>query len=358
MFSCEPFSFPSSVKFAQSKKFEVFSAFISHSIVLFYVQKKKKKMTEEANANNQKTFQCVICLDENVPVDQELILPCCGKNSATNHDHQQHQHRHIRYCSECIWILASQNRLKFMRCPTCRKHIKISREVQAEKNPKKSNNKSEDDNNDDDANEKTKRTVTRATLLGDERRCIMCNQTRILVNRHCCEACNLGQRFQLIYECDKCHRHQMIPHPMWRYQQDANSFSGASWACHGNCGDYTHWRVLPSEIEKIPLFDIPESWGIVTRDDLLRLMRRETQGARGGNADDNENNNNNNNNNTVNNNNNTHNNINNNVNVNNDQQQNFGMIGMIWRTVEQNPVATMIWILIIAKIIHEMVYGR
>ena len=51
-----------------------------------------------------------------------------------------------------------------------------------------------------------------------------------------------------------------IPHPMWRYQPGPAEFGHASWACHVACGDYTKWRVLPSDLPLVPLADAPESW--------------------------------------------------------------------------------------------------
>ena len=90
--------------------------------------------------------------------------------------------------------------------------------------------------------------------------------------RGVCDACTMGSRHRLRYECRGCGGAQMIPHPMWRYQPSPAAFGDVSWACHVRCGDYTKWRVLPSDLPRVPLADAPESWGV--RDEWLAGVRQ------------------------------------------------------------------------------------
>lgn len=103
--------------------------------------------------------------------------------------------------------------------------------------------------------------------------CRMCCQTKVIVDEGMCDACSLGMRFRLRYECDRCHRVAQIPHPMWRYQASPAEFGSATWACHLGCDDYTHWRVIAEDAAKVPDFDCPESWG--RREDWLAAVRRQ-----------------------------------------------------------------------------------
>ncbi len=70
----------------------------------------------------------------------------------------------------------------------------------------------------------------------------------------------MGRQHALLYECDRCHRLQRIPHPMWRYQTSPDSFGDTSWACHVGCGAFTRWRVAPRELHLVPLHDVPGTW--------------------------------------------------------------------------------------------------
>eukprot|EP00913_Durusdinium_trenchii_P028150 g26394.t1 len=81
--------------------------------------------------------------------------------------------------------------------------------------------------------------------------CQMCRQMHILVDQGMCEACNLGRRYVFRYECQRCHRLQRIPHPMWRYQATPTDFSSSTWACHQGCGDYTTWRLAPEDVGQV-----------------------------------------------------------------------------------------------------------
>ncbi|CAK9074501.1 unnamed protein product [Durusdinium trenchii] len=102
--------------------------------------------------------------------------------------------------------------------------------------------------------------------------CQMCRQMHILVDQGMCEACNLGRRYVFRYECQRCHRLQRIPHPMWRYQATPTDFSSSTWACHQGCGDYTTWRLAPEDVGQVPDMECPESWG--RREEWLEQVRR------------------------------------------------------------------------------------
>jgi len=113
--------------------------------------------------------------------------------------------------------------------------------------------------------------------------CLMCRQQRIIVDESCCSACLLGRRLgPLRYECDGCHRVQLIAHPMYRYQRDPITFGTDTWACHAGCGTYTHWKVLPADADRIPPEECPESWG--RRDEWSQEIRRARMVARMGNG--------------------------------------------------------------------------
>ena len=75
----------------------------------------------------------------------------------------------------------------------------------------------------------------------------------------------------LRYECDRCHRVQLIAHPMYRYQPDPLTFGTDTWACHAGCGTYTHWRIVADDANRIPPEECPETWG--RRDEWIREIR-------------------------------------------------------------------------------------
>jgi len=93
--------------------------------------------------------------------------------------------------------------------------------------------------------------------------CGMCLQQRELPPgmRGLCAKCDLGQTLALRYECNRCHKTQMIPHPMFSYQASPTTYSSATWACHQRCGDYTKWRIVPEDMAKIPVAHCPAEWG-------------------------------------------------------------------------------------------------
>lgn len=92
-----------------------------------------------------------------------------------------------------------------------------------------------------------------------------------------CRACVLGSRYAFAYECERCHRQQRIPHPMWLYQAAPDAFGDTPWACHVGCGDYTKWRVV--DPAQVPAEHCPESWG--RREEWLANVRDASIARRG-----------------------------------------------------------------------------
>lgn len=88
----------------------------------------------------------------------------------------------------------------------------------------------------------------------DPQTCGMCCQVRDIADTRqiLCDKCLYGQSYNLVYECNRCHGHQQISHPMWKYQPSPDAFGSASWACQ-QCKDYTLWRILPSQLPSVPL---------------------------------------------------------------------------------------------------------
>lgn len=85
-------------------------------------------------------------------------------------------------------------------------------------------------------------------------RCRMCCGRKVLADPRSmlCGKCVLGSNFTFNYECQSCHLVQPIPHPMWIYQPSPDQFGNVTWACHRGCGTYTHWRVVPEDVARIP----------------------------------------------------------------------------------------------------------
>ncbi len=97
---------------------------------------------------------------------------------------------------------------------------------------------------------------------GSHSTCRMCRQVREISDpaRQLCDKCMYGETFSFAYECERCHKSQKIPHPMWLYQPAPDQFGSATWACHVGCGDYTHWRIMANDLTKVPLDHVPDSW--------------------------------------------------------------------------------------------------
>lgn len=178
---------------------------------------------------------CAVCFEDGSP---PVPMPCCGKAGST-----------VAYCRRCIEMVCTMaaDEDGVGRCPSCRTHIRMSEpgehggEVQV--------------------------VEKRGT-------CMMCmSENKVLGDQGMCDACVLGDRFPLRYECSGCRLIQTIPHPMWRYQATPESFGTATWACHMMCDDFTNWRVLPEDAAKVPHFDCPETW-TGRREEWLASIRR------------------------------------------------------------------------------------
>eukprot|EP00927_Polykrikos_kofoidii_P087086 TRINITY_DN9950_c0_g1_i2.p1 TRINITY_DN9950_c0_g1~~TRINITY_DN9950_c0_g1_i2.p1 ORF type:complete len:233 (+),score=24.69 TRINITY_DN9950_c0_g1_i2:52-699(+) len=170
---------------------------------------------------------CAVCFEE----EPHVRMPCCGREGSS-----------IGYCRRCIEIICEQAE-GTGACPCCRHHITIG------------------------AAGVVSKAVNRA-------KCWMCRQMRVIVRRGVCDACLLGRRFPLRYQCKRCNGTSVISHPMWRYQASPSEFGKVTWACQ-RCHDYTHWRVVPECLSQVPDFDCPEGWG--RRDDWLASVRRQRQ---------------------------------------------------------------------------------
>lgn len=188
---------------------------------------------------------CIICFRENVP---GVMMPCCGKDTSD-----------IRFCQDCLIVVAEQEgpggssspetKSTTGRCPTCKKYYRWR--IAPSKN---------DPGSPAGGEERFEVCCFNFEPMG---RCRMCNQEpRKIADRtkQLCEPCLLGQEFAFRYECDRCHRKQVIPHPMWKYQKSPQEYSSATWACHQRCGDYTHWKIEERCIAQIPDALIPAEW--------------------------------------------------------------------------------------------------
>mmetsp|Transcript_114213 Transcript_114213/g.363023 ORF Transcript_114213/g.363023 Transcript_114213/m.363023 type:complete len:221 (-) Transcript_114213:226-888(-) len=178
----------------------------------------------ETNAN-QVAKTCAVCFAEDEP---PVSMPCCTREDST-----------VGFCRRCIEIICEQG---VGLCPNCRQYISIDYQG-------------------------------RVSIIEKQDKCRICCQTRVIVGRGMCDACLLGSRFSFQYECNRCHRFQRIPHPMWRYQPSPNDFGTASWACQAGCGDYTMWRISATDAPNVPDSDCPEGWG--RKDQWLAAVREQ-----------------------------------------------------------------------------------
>merc|ERR1712007_168549 len=188
-----------------------------------------KKKSMDINNSEQNTqeieedqLECLI----NMCTDKQLhMMPCCGKPEGT-----------LRVCMECITTLAhfcDDLGANIGRCPVCKKSYKIE-DGQIKKN----------------------------VQYGE---CKLCRggHYKELVEGGKCEACIMGQKLSLTYECHKCLKTQRIPHPMFWYTKTYKGYSGANWACHQGCGTYTHWRVVDKDVDNVPYLRWPTAnWGV------------------------------------------------------------------------------------------------
>lgn len=112
-----------------------------------------------------------------------------------------------------------------------------------------------------------------------DQNCGVCNQVKdcmVLVQNNndesICDACFLGRRHPLKYECQSCSARQCIPHPMYRYQAAPEEFgTTVQWTCQGDNNNnnnnsackskFTHWRICTDQLGMIPVADAPPCWG-------------------------------------------------------------------------------------------------
>ncbi|GAX16138.1 hypothetical protein FisN_3Hh381 [Fistulifera solaris] len=186
------------------------------------------------------TSSCAVCLEEDVVFAR---LPCCDKATST-----------VQICTSCILLLShptSDGTSRVGKCPRCRSWLVIKAEV-----------------------------ITTVSAAGT---CRICHQIKdhLVEEDAICDACFLGRQCALLYECLNCHTTQRIPHPMYRYQSSPMQFGTVTWACHGLCGNFTHWRILPDQVRYIPVGDFPEvwhtDWVAVARARLERIDRQDRE---------------------------------------------------------------------------------
>jgi len=178
---------------------------------------------------------CSVCQQK----EPHIRMPCCGREGSAG-----------GCCRRCIEIICEQAR-GVGRCPSCRQYITVD-------------------------------GIGLVQVTHAQSNCRVCRQVKTIVLGGMCDECALGARFRLHYECQKCSRVQVIPHPMWRYQPRPTSFGAKTWVCHQGCRDYTCWRVTEQDAALVPDFDCPESWG--RREEWLARVRRQRDLEREGGA--------------------------------------------------------------------------
>eukprot|EP00924_Labyrinthula_sp_SR-Ha-C_P001263 maker-scaffold_7-snap-gene-19.72-mRNA-1 protein AED:0.01 eAED:0.00 QI:152/1/0.5/1/0.66/0.5/4/112/228 len=194
-------------------------------------------MTHEASHSTS----CVICFEDFGPNLEMARLPCCFTEESS-----------MKCCMECIKILCQRGR-GFGRCPTCRKYLYFK--------------------------DGTLRVASNVA------KCKLCLQIRTLSTNYSiisiahgiiCNLCNLGRQLRVRYECDRCHGLSLIPHPMWTYQDSMHAFSSDTWACR-RCRTQTKWRIFAADVVKIPPQEIPERWGLITREQIFERIRKQRE---------------------------------------------------------------------------------
>lgn len=183
-------------------------------------------------ASSPPTLCCAICLDDvkhfqNTPITFAQ-LPCCGS-------YNREITSTTKICTACILLLSSpttDGSARVGRCPRCREWIVV----------------------------KEQGLLIEHAKHGGQ--CQICNQMKdhLVENDQVCDACFLGRRRPLFYECQQCHFSQQIPHPMYRYQPSLETFGKVSWACSTHCHKFTFWRILSNQVNYIPAGDAPECW--------------------------------------------------------------------------------------------------
>mmetsp|Transcript_3563 Transcript_3563/g.5975 ORF Transcript_3563/g.5975 Transcript_3563/m.5975 type:complete len:293 (-) Transcript_3563:68-946(-) len=187
--------------------------------------------------------RCVVCLEQPKGNIVYAEMPCC-------------QQQHPNICTACVLLLASPTSggaSRVGRCLGCRQWLSVMTTVDS--------------------------AVT-IDIIDTEGQCDVCNQTKSHLveqdNGKMCDACFLGKRRALLYECKECHGHQRIPHPMYRYQPSVEEFGDVNWACQLECQRFTKWKILEEQAKYIPVGDAPLAWG----DDYVEVAMQRVQEAR------------------------------------------------------------------------------
>jgi len=109
------------------------------------------------------------------------------------------------------------------------------------------------------------------TRTGICKYCLGGNKKTLHPGKDICVDCVKWMNTPIHYECSKCHKNQAILHPMFNYTKKSTHFSGATWACHRGCGTFTHWRIIPEHVKKVP----QENWP--TKDWHVELPKEEVK---------------------------------------------------------------------------------
>mmetsp|Transcript_9242 Transcript_9242/g.13884 ORF Transcript_9242/g.13884 Transcript_9242/m.13884 type:complete len:227 (+) Transcript_9242:91-771(+) len=201
------------------------------------------------DGGSEEMQQCAVCFEDR---SSFVHFPCCGTGGREGRTS-------TKICPSCMRHIAASTD-NICRCPRCRAWIKVN---------------VLEDQISGGTEDSLQNNMPRVTIaLANTGKCNLCKQTKDIVMRNAnaayCDACYLGARNPLEYQCMRCHQTQIIPHPMYRYQPAWDEFGTATWACHQGCVDYTCWRIVPNMIARIPFGDQPEQWG----DNYIDLARQ------------------------------------------------------------------------------------
>lgn len=175
----------------------------------------------------QAVVTCAICFDgadgDGTPKSRSSAvtfchLPCCGSDGGE-------ETSTAKVCTACILLLTSpisDGQERVGRCPRCRAWIAVTTEADS--------------------------VAIRAVESAGK--CKICNQVKTVLveNDEVCDACFLGRRRPLFYECQQCHLTQRIPHPLYRYQPSVDRFGSNSWTCNRHCKKFTMWRIVSDQV--------------------------------------------------------------------------------------------------------------
>mmetsp|Transcript_33960 Transcript_33960/g.70616 ORF Transcript_33960/g.70616 Transcript_33960/m.70616 type:complete len:396 (-) Transcript_33960:396-1583(-) len=207
---------------------------------------------EESVQDGRGEACCAVCLDEVIPHSSSKVsfakLPCCGQADETNT---------VKVCSACVVLLTqptADGSSRVGRCPRCRSWIAVCAP---------------------DGSAPLNLDISTVAIAGT---CRECNQSKEnLVDDNVCDACFVGKRIPLLYECEQCHGTQRIPHPMYRYQYSPGDFGKKTWSCEGDCQAFTHWRIRHDQIVQIPVGDSPwpeSDWSATARKHIHEARRQ------------------------------------------------------------------------------------